>query len=156
VTSVPDTSSTAPGSTVTTTSAPLITTSTTVPDPCAHVARGATFDSLECRLGDVDEALQAASTTAPRAGAIRQRLAQVTGQEAQARARCAGGDSKSAKKELKRAFKKASRVRALLAAKSSKAIPGRDGLKADIDGIRVDLKSLKSAVVCPGDAVAGR
>jgi hypothetical protein len=141
---------------VTTTSAPRATTSTTLGDPCAQVARGATFDSLECRLDDLDEALQAASTTAPRADAVRQRLLQASGQEAQGRARCAGGDAKGAKKELKRAFKKLSRVRALLAAKTSKTIPGRDALKADLDGIRVDLKSIKSAVACPGDAVAGR
>ena len=99
-----------------------------------------------------DQALQSVAAVSPRAGVVRQRLGQATALEAQARGTCGGGDGKRAKKELKATFKKLSRVRALLAAKASKTIPGRDGLKAALDGVRVDLKTLKGAVACPGDA----
>jgi hypothetical protein len=101
--------------------------------------------------------LEAAGSASPRAGVVRQRLGPAMALEARARVTCAGGDTKRAKKELKGAFKKLGRVRALLAAKSSKTIPGRDRLKGDLGGIRADLKSLKGAFACPAAAaIVGR
>jgi hypothetical protein len=138
-----------------TTTTPVTTsTSTTLPDPCASVPVGPTFASIECRLDDLGVSVGALGALTPRGPALRDRLGQATGLERTAHARCGGGDAKRAKKSLKAAFKKLGRLRAQLGAKGLKKLPGRDALLADVNAVRLDVRSLKSALSCPAAAGA--
>jgi hypothetical protein len=45
-------------------------------------------------------------------------------------------------------------VRGLLASKGGGTIPGRDALLAELNGVRVDVRSLRGSVACPADGVS--
>ena len=127
------------------------TTTTTLPDPCTLVARGATFDSLECRLADVDAGVKALGDVKP-APVVASRLGVAIDLEQRARATCQGGDAKRTKKQLKGASRKLGKVRALLSSKSGRKLAGSAELVGEVDGIRGDMRLLKGAVACPLDA----
>jgi hypothetical protein len=94
----------------------------------------------------------ALSDVTPRAPVLQTRLGKASGLADSADGSCRSGDRRHAKKALKGTFKQLGRLRALLAAKSSKTIPGRDALLATIDSLRSDVRTLKSAVSCPAGA----
>jgi hypothetical protein len=118
------------------------------------VPPGPTFESIECRFETLSVAFGELDGVTSRAPVLRDRLGKANGLERNARAQCAGGDAKHAKKSLKSAFRKLARVRGLLASKKLKNVPGRDETLATVDGIRGDLRSFRGTVACPGDAQA--
>jgi hypothetical protein len=61
--------------------------------------------------------------------------------------RCATSDTKTAKKALKRSFKKLGRLRKLL--KASKTIPSQAELLSTVDGLRDDVRALRATLACP-------
>jgi hypothetical protein len=115
------------------------------------IAQEPTFASIDCRFEALGAAMSALGDVTPRAPVLRDRLGKADGIEQNARAFCAGGDAKHAKKSLKSAFRKLGRLRALLASKASRSIPGRDELLATVDSIRNDMRTLKGRVSCPAD-----
>jgi hypothetical protein len=143
VTTLPTTSSTVP--------AIPSTTTTTLPDPCASI--GPTFVSIECRLRDLADALNALGA-APRAAPLRNQLAKARGDERNGYAVCAGTDAKGGKRALKGSVQALGRLRALLASNRAKTVPGRTELLATVDQLRRDMRTLRSALSCPADAVA--
>ena len=138
---------------VTSTTQPAAPTTTTLPDPCTLVVAGATFDSLECRLGDVQAGVTALGSTKP-APTAASRLAQAIELEKSARTTCRGGDAKRTGKLLKSAGRKLGKARGLLASKKGRKLSGSTALVGAIDGIRNDMRSLKSALQCPAAAAA--
>ena len=86
------------------------------------------------------------------ASSAAERLQQAIELEQLARTTCRGGDTRRTGKQLKATFRKLKKVRALLASKSGRKLPGSAVIVTDIDGVRVDVKSLKGAVACPRDA----
>jgi hypothetical protein len=127
------------------------TTTTTLPDPCVPV--GPTFTSIECRLRDLADALNALGAS-PRTTALRNRLAKARGDERNAFAVCRGRDTKGAKKALKSSVQSLARLRAPLASKGAKVVPGRAELMSTVDQLRRDTRSLRETISCPGDTVA--
>jgi uncharacterized delta-60 repeat protein len=126
-------------------------TTTTLPDPCTLIVRGATFASLECRLGAVDAAVVALGSTKP-APTVAGRLGQAIDLEQRARVTCQGGDARRTGKLLKSTVRKLGKARALLSSKKGRKLPGSAALAGEIDGIRSDMRSLKGSVECPRDA----
>jgi len=122
-----------------------------LPDLCTLIPRGATFDSIECRLAELDGAVATLGNVDP-SSVVASRLGKVIELEQRARGTCRGGDARRTGKQLKAAFRKLQKVRALLSSKKGRKLPGSAALAADIDDIRGDLKSLKKAVKCPLDA----
>jgi hypothetical protein len=131
------------------------TTTTTQPDPCDSIAAGPTFASIECRLAELRDALNALGNTTSRATALRSQLARASGAERNAYAVCVGTDSKRAKKELKGSAQALGRVRTLLASKAAKKIGGRTELLATVDQVRTDTRALRSALDCPPEPRVG-
>ena len=116
---------------------------------------GPTFESIECRLDALDVAFGELDAITPRAGVVRDRLAKASGPERNARAFCASGDAKHAKRSLKSAFRKLGRVRSLLASKQLRNVSGRDELLAAVEGVRGDVRTFQGRVSCPSDAQSG-
>jgi hypothetical protein len=123
-----------------------------LPDPCAGLASAPTFRSIRCRFDAFDTSVNALGDVTPRAPALRTRVAKANGLVRSADTSCGAGDRRHAKKALKATFKQLGRLRALLALKASNGIPGRDALLATADGLRTDVRTLKSAVSCPTDS----
>jgi hypothetical protein len=111
-----------------------------------------TFRSIQCRFDAFDTSVNALGDVTPRAPALRTRVGKANGLVRSADASCGAGDRRHAKKALKATFKQLGRLRAFLASKASNGIPGRDALLATVDGLRADVRTLKSAVSCPTDS----
>jgi hypothetical protein len=115
------------------------------------IPQGPTFESIECRFDDLRDGFGELDGVTPRAAALRDRLGKANGLERNARAFCANGDAKHAKKSLKSTFRKLGRVRALLGGKKLRSVPGRDVLLATVDGLRSDVRAFPGALSCPAD-----
>jgi len=118
------------------------------------IAQGPTFSSIECRLADIGAVANALADSTPGTPTLRTLLGKATGLERTGVTSCQNGDVRATKRALKRTFRKLGRVRAVLAAKRLKNIPGRDQLLADVTTLRLDVRSLKGNVSCPSDAAA--
>jgi hypothetical protein len=138
---------------VTTTSITIttVTTSSTLPDPCAGVPAAPTFPSIACRLDELEVEIAALGSVTPNAPKLLDRLSRATALATDASVSCAASDVKRAKKALKGSFKKLGRLRKLL--KASKAIPTQAELLADVDGLRDDVRALRATLACPIPAV---
>jgi hypothetical protein len=113
---------------------------------------GPTFASVECRLADLGLTMSTLPDATPGVRMARDRLGTAITGTANARALCADGDARRAKKSLKTAFRKLGRLRAVLGSKAAKSIPGRDELRAAVDEVRTDVRALKAALSCPAAA----
>jgi hypothetical protein len=132
------------GSTVTSTT---VTTSSTLPDPCAGLPATPTFPSIGCRLDALNLAIVALGDAPPRASALRERVGQAMALATDASTSCAASDAKSTRKMLKGSLKKLGRLRKLL--KASKTVPTRDELVTTVDALRTDVRGLRATLACP-------
>ena len=114
----------------------------------------ATFLSIECRLTDFRAFANALADSTPGAPTLRTLLGKARDLERSGLESCRSGDVRATRRALKRTFLKLGRVRAVLGAKRSKTLPGRDQLRADLKALRLDVRSLKGNVSCPSDAAA--
>jgi hypothetical protein len=83
---------------------------------------------------------------------VRDRLGKADGLERNAHAFCAASDARHARKSLKGAFKKLGALRKLLKSKAASTVPGRDALLAIVEGVRLDVRTLKGSISCPAAA----
>ena len=83
-----------------------------------------------------------------------QRLQKTRTSTATSRSSCQAGDKRGAKRGLKGGLKQLTRLRVLLKSKRGKALPTdvRTELLAAVQALRTDVRTLRSALVCPADA----
>lgn len=132
------------------------TTSTTLPSgDCAFVPVGATFPSIVCRLAALVDDTEAATAL----GSLRQKALQPLGKAVDrtddARSECASNDAKHARARLKQVVRQliqySHKLRTRAARKrADEAV--REPLAAEADAIQADVRSLRAALACPGDA----
>jgi hypothetical protein len=117
---------------------------------------GATFGSLDCRLG----AIGALVTGATDLGAIKPKVQTLVdgarGAIQRAVRKCSQPSLRGGRAGLKASIAKLGRVRALLRSRKARTVPEalRAELQADVDALRLDAKTLKGLLRCPEGAGA--
>jgi len=131
------------------------TTTTTLPPTCNGVPRAATFASIDCRLDALVAEVSASTALGPLATRLQNQLQKARDRKEQADGFCRQPNVRRTKSALKKAIRKLVQVgKTLRSRKAQNSMPDplRQQLLSDADAIRVDLRSLKSALRCPADA----
>jgi hypothetical protein len=153
------TTTSAPPATTTSTTQPRpTTTTTTIPegDACDTDAIGPTFRSLDCRLAALLEATKAADEL----GDLREKLIVTLGNASErenlAESWCTKGKTRQASVRLRQVTQQLAQYKQRL-----RGLPARNRIPEEIreplaqaaDTIRIDARSLRSALACPEDAI---
>ena len=148
VASVGGVTTTTSGSGTSTTATGSSVTTTTIPSACGSTV---TFAQLNCRLMALRIRV-AGADVGKLASKLRGQLLAATAKKEQAEDKCASGDTKRARKGLKKSERKiigfSHRVRSL---NGRRAIPDaalRDELTGTADGIKDDMKTLRGRLDC--------
>jgi hypothetical protein len=127
------------------------TTTTLPPTTCAGVPSGRTFESLNCRIAALQDGVAAATELGDAQSKLAKALAVAKSKKEDGEAKCAGGDTKRARKRLQQTAQKLTQFAHRLRSNASrKKIPAavREPLAAEADRIRDDAKGLRGQLAC--------
>jgi hypothetical protein len=119
--------------------------------------RAPTFSSITCRLAALRDRVESTPEVQPERARLTVQLTAASLAVDGARSSCAGSDAKGTRKQLRQAGKRMQRfVKRLRTATTRRTIPAnlRGELTEAGEVLREDVKTLRTAPECPGDAAA--
>jgi hypothetical protein len=117
---------------------------------------GATFSSLDCRLGAVGARVNDATDLGAIKPKVQTLIDRARGAIERAATKCSQPSLRGGRAGLKASIAKLGRLRALLRSRKASNVPEalRAELQADVDALRLDARTLKGLLRCPEDGGA--